>query len=129
MKNSANPTLGQVTPQELAKARDAGTIIIDIRREDEWQKTGIIDAAHTITGLTKTGELHPEFKEKFTTLVPDKNTPFIIYCHGGVRSDTLGRSLIEQLCYTQVSHLTCGIIGWIDCGASIEDARTADLHI
>ena len=36
-------TLGQATSDELLKAQAEGAVIIDIRREDEWKQTGIIE--------------------------------------------------------------------------------------
>lgn len=111
------PTLSDAMPQDLEKARESGTIIIDIRDESEWRATGIIDTAHTITGFTSMGGLHPEFQAKFTALVPEKDTPFILYCQAGSRTSMMGRALVEQLGYTQVSHLTTGIDGWLKYGA------------
>ena len=38
-------TLGQANSEMFKQAQMNGAIIIDIRREDEWKKTGIIDGA------------------------------------------------------------------------------------
>ena len=112
------PTLSQAMPQDLEKAREEGTLIIDIRLEEEWKSTGIIETAHTITGFTAAGGLHPEFQAKFGALVPEKDTPFILYCRSGNRTNMLGRALVEQLGYTNVTHLTTGIEGWTSYGAT-----------
>lgn len=111
------PTLAQAMPQDLEKARETGTIIIDIRLDSEWMETGIIETAHTITAFTAAGGLHPEFQAKFGALVPQKDTPFILYCRSGNRTNMIGRALVEQLGYTNVSHLTNGIEGWTKYGA------------
>ena len=48
-------TLGQLNSDELLDAQAQGAVIIDIRRVEEWQKTGIIDGAKTITAFKKNG--------------------------------------------------------------------------
>ena len=64
--------LGQMNSNELMDAQSKGAVIIDIRREDEWIKTGIIEGARTITAFSKT-EFNQDFQEKFLSVVPSKN--------------------------------------------------------
>ena len=108
--------LGQMNSEELLEAQAQGAVIIDIRREDEWQKTGIIDGAKTITAFTKAGRLHQDFQEKFSSLVPSVKTPIVLYCRTGNRTTTLGNALVSQLGYSNLSHLHNGITGWIKDG-------------
>ena len=103
--------LGQMNSNELLKAQAQGAVIIDIRREDEWQKTGIIDGAKTITAFTKSGRLHQDFQEKFLSLVPSLKTPIVLYCRTGIRTTKLGNALVDQLGYSNLSHLR-RITGW-----------------
>ena len=108
--------LAQATAQQLVDAQKAGTIIIDIRREDEWHSTGIIPGAETITGFTETGQLHPDFLELFGKTVSATDAEILIYCRSGQRTTSLGNALISQLGYSQVSHLTGGIMSWMRSG-------------
>ena len=112
-------TLGQANPEMFKQAQMDGTIIIDIRREDEWIDIGIIEGAYTITAFGKSGKIHPEFKEKFFNIAPSQKTPIMLYCHIGGRTTTIGNALINQLGYTNVSHLTDGIAGWLADGNKI----------
>lgn len=114
-------TLGQATPEDLLAAQAAGTVIIDIRREEEWRETGIIKGAETVTAFTSTGRLHRDFQEKFTALAPTPDTPIFLYCRSGNRTDNLGNALIEQLGFTNVTHLSTGIIGWEKAGFETVD--------
>ena len=109
-------TLGQANSEMFKQAQMNGAIIIDIRREDEWKKTGIIDGARTITAFGERGNIHPEFQKKFLNIVPSEKTPIMLYCHVGGRSNSLGNALINQLGYSNVSHLTNGIVGWLADG-------------
>ena len=109
-------TLGQMKSDEFLEAQAKGAVIIDIRREDEWRKTGIIDGARTITAFTKAGRLHQDFQQKFSSLVPSLKTPTVLYCRTGNRTAKLGDALVSQLGYSNLSHLHNGIKGWFKDG-------------
>ena len=109
-------TLGQLSPEEVLAAQADGAVIIDIRREEEWAETGIIAGAETITAFTKAGRLHPEFQQKFMSVAPSLDTPIVLYCRTGNRTTSLGNALVNQLGYSQLSHLSTGVEGWIKAG-------------
>ena len=115
--------LRQACPEKLKKAQKEGAVIIDIRREDEWKDTGIISGAITITAFQESGNIHPQFQHKFSRFVPSKETPLMLYCGVGIRSANLGNALINQLGYTNVSHLTTGITGWLAEGHTVVDCK------
>ena len=94
-------------------------MIIDIRREEEWRETGILEGAHTITAFTKEGRLHPDFQSKFFSLVPTAETPVYLYCRTGNRTSSLGNALIDQVGFNNVTHLSTGIVGWTDAGKPV----------
>ena len=78
-------TLGQATPEDEAAKAD-GVVIIDIRLEQEWQETGIIEGAETITAFQANGSVHPEFLDKFRAVAPTPDTPIMLYCRTGNRT-------------------------------------------
>lgn len=110
--------LGAASVEDLKAAQDRGAIVIDIRREEEWKETGVISGAHTITAFTPTGQLHPDFQDKFFHLITDPDTLVMLYCRTGNRTEMLGDVLIQQVGLTHVSHLTSGIVGWMKSGAT-----------
>jgi rhodanese-related sulfurtransferase len=116
-------TLGQADSNDLLKAKKDGTIIVDIRRKDEWQQTGIIAGAKTVTAFQENGSLHPDFQQKFMSLVSSPDTPVMLYCRTGNRTTNLGRALIEKLGFTEITHLTKGITGWAKDGHQTVDYR------
>mgnify|MGYP001214419423 FL=1 len=72
-KAEAQNQLIAVNADELLYAKKNGAIIIDIRREEEWKETGVIEGAELITAFQKDGSLHPEFQNKFfLSLFPKK---------------------------------------------------------
>ena len=113
------PSLGQASVDAFQSARKEGAIIIDIRRKEEWRETGILDGAHTITAFTKEGRLHPDFQSKFFALVPSPDMPVYLYCRTGNRTTSLGNALVDQVGYSNVTHLSTGIVGWKEAGKPI----------
>ena len=113
---SAPVTLGQATPEDLLQAQKDGVLIVDIRRADEWAQTGVIEGAETITAFQTNGSLHPDFQQDFMALLPTPETPVLLYCRLGNRTENFGMALIEQLGFSRVSHLSEGILGWTEAG-------------
>ena len=113
------PKLGDATAADLQAAQKNGVVVIDIRRVEEWAETGIIEGAHTITAFTQSGQLHPEFQAKFTAIVPTSDTPVMLYCRTGNRTGIIGNALVSQLGYSDVTHLSEGIVGWTAGGAPV----------
>ena len=109
-------TLGEATPDALLEAQAQGVVVIDIRREDEWQETGVIAGAETLTAFEASGSVHPGFLDGFRALAPSPDTPIMLYCRTGNRTGSLGNALIEQLGFTNVTHLSDGITGWLAAG-------------
>ena len=111
--------LSQATPETFKTAQKDGAVIIDIRRKEEWIDTGIIENAITITAFQKSGNIHPEFQKRFFSVAPSQETPIMLYCRTGNRTTSLGIALIDQLGYTNISHLKDGITGWIADGHKV----------
>ena len=105
-------TLKDLSPNDFIDAQENGGIVIDIRREEEWKETGILQGSNTITAFTKDGNIHPDFPKKFFNLINDIDVPILLYCRTGNRTGILGQALIDQVGQTNVSHLSEGIVGW-----------------
>ena len=105
-------TVRDLSPNDFIDAQKNGGIVIDIRREEEWKETGILQGSNTITAFTKDGNIHPDFPKKFFDLINDIDVPILLYCRTGNRTGILGQALIDQVGQTNVSHLSEGIVGW-----------------
>ncbi|MCH1412429.1 MAG: FKBP-type peptidyl-prolyl cis-trans isomerase [Rhodobacteraceae bacterium] len=116
-------TLKELSPDDFIDAQENGGIVIDIRREEEWKETGILQGSNTITAFTKDGNIHPDFPKKFFDLINDIDIPILLYCRTGNRSSILGQALIDQVGQTNVSHLSGGIVGWKKQGHSTVDYK------
>ena len=112
------PRLAEAGPGGVAKALAGGVAVIDIRREEEWRETGVIEGSHTVTAFTKDGALDPGFTERFAAIVPDRGSPVVLYCRTGVRTANLGAALAAQG-YADVGHLAGGIFRWLEEGRPV----------
>jgi len=102
---------------EVEKLQKEGLPVIDIRTEQEWKDTGIIEGAHKITFFSEKGQpLLADWFFEVGHLLKDKKTPFIIYCAHASRSKALGEGLMN-MGFENVYELKDGIEnGWIKAG-------------
>ena len=97
---------------------EEGYKIIDVRRQDEWDMTGIIEGSAKITFFDEMGQHDiPGFMEAFSKVVTSKDQPFILVCAHANRTKSIGEFLGAKMGYTDVYELDGGInAGWIDQG-------------
>ncbi|VAW48797.1 Rhodanese-like domain protein [hydrothermal vent metagenome] len=106
------PPYTNLNNDELQALLEQGIPIYDIRRPEEWRKTGVVEGSRLLTFVDKGGKLKPNFLPQFTQEI-DKNQPVILICRTGNRTDTLARHLMEKLGYTNVYNVRYGITDWI----------------
>lgn len=70
-------------------ARSGDITLIDIRRPDEWARTGIPEGADALDMRD------PDFTRKLLKLVPDRSAPIALICARGVRTRALAKRLTE----------------------------------
>jgi rhodanese-related sulfurtransferase len=81
-------------------------LFIDVREDNEWQVDHIPFAIHLGRGI---------IERDIETLVPNKQTPIILYCGGGYRSILAAESL-QKMGYNQVMSMSGGYRGWKQAG-------------
>jgi len=108
---------------EHLKARLAsGATVIDIRRPDEWQQTGILPGSHLVTFFDASGNVNPQFGPELQKLVSSPGDEVVFICHTGARSRVLAEYLSGQAGFTNVVNVEKGIAGWIESGGEIAKA-------
>lgn len=107
-----------VDNNQLLEMKAKGIEIIDIRRVDEWKKTGVIDGAKMLTFFDAKGNYDiPKWMSEFSQIIKDKDSTFVIYCAHANRTKMVGNFLNKELGYKNVYELNGGInYGWIDKG-------------
>jgi rhodanese-related sulfurtransferase len=114
----AEPPYTNVDSGQLKTLLAEGVPLYDIRRPEEWRETGVVEGSRKLTFVDASGQLNPEFLSRFTAEV-DKNSPVVLICRSGNRTDTLARHLMEKLGYTRVYNVRHGIANWLSEGNSV----------
>ena len=118
----ATPALSDVQNIDnatLEKMIAEGIPVIDIRRADEWQSTGIVEGSHTITFFDKKGGYDLLAWLKAFLPIASPKDKVVLICRTGNRSSSVSRLLDEQLGYKQVMNVEKGITEWIAKGKPV----------
>jgi rhodanese-related sulfurtransferase len=108
----SEPPYNNVGNAQLQTMLEQNIQIYDIRRPEEWLKTGVIEGSELLTFVDRNGRVMPDFLKRFTAAT-DKHDPVILICRTGSRTSTLARYLVEQMGFTQVFNVRDGITHWI----------------
>ena len=119
-------TLLAVTPPKYSNVNNVtlksllakGTKIIDIRRKEEWDKTGVIEGSHKLTAFDKAGKFVRSFPAGLKSFASE-NEAVILICRSGNRSSTIANLLVERAGYENVYNVAEGIVRWIKDGNSV----------
>ena len=100
----------EVTPDQARARQEAGAVLIDVREPDEVAAGSPPGAQRLVRGFL---ELRIE------DAVPDKDTPLLVMCAGGVRSLFAAEDLV-QLGYADVRSVVGGFNRWKNEGLAVE---------
>ena len=104
----------ELNSKELA-AEPNGKILVDIRKPEEWQTTGVIEGCHllTFTDADIDGWLTALAK------IAAPGDELVLVCRIGHRTGIVLDFLHSQTPYHQASHLADGMLGWIGNGLPV----------
>ncbi len=113
----------QVSNEDLQQLQQSGVTIIDVRRQDEWMQTGMVEGSHGITFFDKQGryDVNAWLAEVSELIKPDD--PVVLICARGVRTAKIAELLDKRLGYTGVHNVTDGIRSWIKNDQPVVVAR------
>ena len=115
----AGAAVTNIDNAEFEKLISQGVPVIDIRRPEEWQQTGIVKGSHLITFFDKRGNYNVRAWLDKLAPIAGKNDPFILICRTGNRTGTVSRFLDQKLGYTKVYNVQKGITNWIAKGKPV----------
>ena len=95
-----------------------GVPIVDLRRQDEWNETGIIKGSHLITAFDGKGRLQVDFLPKFEKVV-GLNDEVILICRTGNRTSLIANALANNKGFTKIFNAQNGITSWIKEGGEV----------
>ncbi|SPP66859.1 rhodanese-like domain-containing protein [Nitrospira lenta] len=88
---------------------------IDVREDYEFAKDHAKGASHVGKGV---------IERDIETMIPEKQTPIVLYCGGGFRS-VLAADALQQMGYTNVISMDGGITAWREAGYPLEAGQPA----
>lgn len=107
-----------ISTDELKKLHAEGVTIVDLRRQDEWDATGVIDGSIKLTAFDSSGRLIESFRQNFLDkIAPDQRV--ILICRSGARSSRIAAALSQQDGYSGIYNVLGGITGWIKAGLPV----------
>ena len=113
-----SPKYSNVNNVTLKSLLSKGTKIIDIRRKEEWDKTGVIKGSHKLTAFDNAGKFVRSFPAGLKSFASE-NEAVILICRSGNRSSTIANLLVERAGYEKVYNVAEGIVRWIKDGNSV----------
>ena len=105
----ARKEISEVSAQqvnELVKNNGKSPVLLDVRESDEWRQGHLEGALSLPRGFLEI---------KVETALPNKETPIIAYCAGGVRS-LLAAKAMKEMGYQNVSSMAGGYAAWKNGG-------------
>lgn len=110
---------------ELARLRNNGVPLIDIRTAPEWEQTGILPGSQLLTFFDEYGRNNPAQWLQQVGQVAKPNQPVILICRSGNRTQPVSRFLSGQAGYAKVYNVKYGLVGWLREGRTTTPAAPA----
>ena len=99
----ARSQIREVGPSETDALRQRGSVaLIDVRESSEWDQGHVPGATHVSKSY---------LEQQIEAAVPDRTTPVVLYCAGGVRSLFAAQTL-AGMGYTDVASMSGGFQAW-----------------
>ena len=106
------PPFTSIDNAELVAKMKNGIKLIDIRRAEEWQQTGIVEGSIKSTAFNGQGQFQQSFLAMLEkTVQPDEE--FAIICRTGNRTSNLANWLSTKGGYKNVLNVKDGIVSWM----------------
>lgn len=104
------PNITEISVEEALEKQKDGTILIDVREDNEWEEGHAAGAIHIGRGVIERDIVHQ---------FPDKETEMILYCGGGYRS-ALAADNLQKMGYKRVLSMKGGWTAWNEKNAPAE---------
>ena len=109
-----DPSYKSVSSDELIDMIENNAVALDIRTEEEWDKTGVIKGSFPETAFDKNGKFQVYVMDKIRALAAaqSQDVNLIFISHDGETASMLANSFSEDLGFTNISVLKGGIKAW-----------------
>ena len=113
------PAYSNIGNRDVRNLLQQGVKLFDIRRQDEWKQTGVVEGSIQTTAFDNRGRFQQSFLDELARQV-DKNEEFMIICRTGNRTAALANWLSTRGGYSKVHNVRDGITDWIDEGLPVQ---------
>ncbi|MBD9427862.1 rhodanese-like domain-containing protein [Pseudomonas sp. PDM15] len=93
----------QLAPAEARQRIEAGSLLLDVRSDEEYAE-GHIEGARHVPG--------EELARRVAELQPDRQAPILCYCRGGNRG-ALAADELQRLGYSNVASIEGGLTAFL----------------
>ena len=123
MVSSAVADIKEIDNAALEELIKKGVAVIDVRRVDEWQATGVIEGVHPLTFFDKQGRYDAnKWLQEIDKIAPN-GEPIVLICARGVRSKNIADLLDKRLGFEKVHNHTLGMFDWIGSGRPVVEFK------
>ena len=106
-----NAEVYNISPSEIKQLMEKNIPLIDVRREDEWKSTGIIDKSHLITFFDKDGKYNfQQFMQEISE-IENIEKGLILFCRTGRRTTLIANTINKTGKHKNIYN-TKGVTAW-----------------
>lgn len=112
-------SLRQISSRAVPSFLREGAALVDVRRPEEWQQTGIVAGSILLTFYDAQGGSRPQqWLKELDRRVPCEQ-PLLLICRSGYRTGLVGEFLLENSTRELVYNVADGIYGWLAAGLPV----------
>ena len=119
----------QLQCHELKELLTGELVLVDIRREEEWAATGVIEGSLGLTFFDQSGNADAaDWLRRLDQLVP-VSKPLALICRSGYRTGLVCDFLSQVSQRAQIYNVAGGILDWLAAGFPIvrpDSLRSSD---
>ena len=112
----ARAQIREISPQEVIALPAGDAVVVDVREDSEWEQGHLPGATHVSKSY---------IEQYIEGIAPDRDTPVVLYCAGGIRSLFAGQTLAD-MGYTNVASMAGGFQAWKGAGFEFETPVVLD---
>ena len=109
----------QIGSEQLRQLLEENAVLIDVRRIDEWQRTGVVESSHMVTFFDQRGNYDAAAWLGKINEFSAPDDPIVLICQTGSRSGVIANWLAGRMGYSAVYNLQPGIVEWIRTGLPV----------
>lgn len=126
MVAAAKARIENLSPDRVAiEMQDQGTLLFDLREDNERVRQGILPGAHHLPRGTLEFLADPSSPQHWDQLDPDAR--IILYCSNGERS-ALATETLLKMGFQNIAHLNGGFACWVEQGLPIQGGNHEKRH-